>query len=138
MRIDIPKRYYRYVNMLVEAKFFRSEEEAVTALFETGLYDAEHDAVNGAGEPDIRYESMIRKRKMEFEIPGKTEYIESLEIITKAFALRPKDAATISFALGLGIEGYFLLKDSESTVMTTIFVKKWTKCPMTFSMKLLI
>jgi len=112
MIIKIPKRYYKFIKMLVQAKCVLTEEDAKKFLFEEGLSEAEFDATYG-GAPDIIDMSVIRGRQMTIEIPDKPEYLQRLDCISRAFGVPFSKATTIIIILGLGDIGYLSLKSSQ-------------------------
>jgi len=112
MVIKIPKRYYKFIKMLVQAKCVLTEEDAKKFLFEEGLSEAEFDATYG-GAPDIMDMSVIRGRQITIEIPDKPEYLQRLECISRAFGVSFSKATTIIMILGLGNVGYLSLKGSQ-------------------------
>lgn len=112
MIIKMPKRYYKYIKMLVQAKCVLTEEDAKIFLFENGLSEAEFDA-SYAGAPDIVDMSVIQGRQMTIEIPDKTEYLQRLEFVSRAFGVPYSKTTTIIIVLGLGNTGYLSLKGSQ-------------------------
>lgn len=108
--IKIPKRHYKYLLMLVEARVYPNEEIALSKVLERGLDEAKFDAAY-AGGPDMEMD-LLMGQQMSIKVPDNSEHLESLGSISRGYNVPISKAATIVFLQGL-FEHYLELKSSH-------------------------
>jgi len=111
MLVEIPKRHYKYIQIMVQAKLASDEDKAKKIVFEEGLDETEGDIAIGATEPDMEM-SLLSGKKITIEVPDNPEYLQRLELVSQAFRVTRARAASIVFLLGL-FDQYLSLKYSE-------------------------
>lgn len=126
MMINIPKKHYKYVRMLVKAKIYQREEEAITTIFEWGLDEAGVD-VGLMGEPDMDLH-LLKGRQITIELADKPGYAEALEIISRGYKFPLSKAATTIFLQGL-FEHYYNLRDTSLYMTNAHFREEVDRMP---------
>lgn len=113
MKIILPKRFKKYVDVLVLKKFAKNENEVLIKIFKEGLEQVSTDMSMGCIEPDMDL-NLIKdlqdfKEKLFFEIPDNLEDFKKIELLSKTWKYSIEHTKAIVFVTGLANDGYFFL-----------------------------
>lgn len=104
MKVDIPKQYVIYFEMLVTAGVYKDINTALSKVFEVGLDETEADLEtignNSHAEPDMDMR-LLQGKFTSLEVPDAPEYQRRIETISKAFAVPLSETASIILLFGL-------------------------------------
>jgi len=127
VKIQMPRRHYKYICMIVRAGKCPSEKNVLQEIFEKGLGEAEFDSTIG-GVPDMDM-SLLRGKQIIITMDiVKSEFDRKLEFIKKGYEYPEDRVMSIVFLQGL-FEYYPLLKGSELYLTDEKFKEEVDRMP---------
>lgn len=132
MKITIPARHARYIDLLLEAGIYRERQRALAEVFRRGLEEAESDVAMRAGGPDMDL-SLLRGKPLDLSVPVTSSERDRVRAVALGFNMPQAKAATVVFLQGL-FDHYLDVKDSVTYKHDPVFRKTVDRMPRDFAL----